>query len=628
VKGLLLAGALLALLVLAVHARALGNGFVSLDDEPYVTANPEVRAGLSWAGIQWAFTTTREANWHPLTWISHMADVELYGLEPFGHHLTNVLIHAVNALLVLLLFSRMTGRVWASATLAALFAVHPLRVESVAWVAERKDLLCALFGLLSMLAYVRYVRGGRWGAYVAAMAFFALGLLSKPMLVTLPFLLLLLDYWPLERLERIGWPRLLLEKVPLLALSAASCVVTMWAQGKGGAIADASLPLAARLGNAPLSYLAYLEQSVVPVSLSVLYPHPGSASLAAVAAAALLVAVSLAAIRWARALPYLAVGWFWFLGALVPVIGLVQVGWQARADRYTYLPSIGLALAVVWGASDLWHRFGAPQWLLRIAAAAALCSLSLLTWRQIGYWKDSPALFAHGLEVTERNHILHINLGIEQVRRGQLEDAIGHFRRAVAIEPGYWYGQLALGSALARGNQPAEAVACLETALRQHPDSAEARSALEAAREKVGRDAAPDSAPLRYERARALVAAGRRSEAKDELRAALRLSPDFPPAATLLVAMLATAPDAWPSEGEEALGLARQLALQSGNRDPNALDLLAAAQAQVGRYAEAVRTAERAIRLADASGQKSLSRVIAERLAFYRAGRPYRAGSQ
>ncbi len=399
----------------------------------------------------------------------------------------------------------------------------------------------------------------------------------------------------------------------------------MWAQGSGGAIADASLPLAARLSNAPLAYLAYIRQTFVPVSLAVLYPHSGNTSLDAIAAAALLLAVSIAAIRFARSLPYLAVGWFWFLGALVPVIGLVQVGWQARADRYTYLPSLGLALAVVWGVSDLWRRFGAPQWLLGITAAAALGVLSFLTWRQIGYWKDSPTLFAHGLEVTERNHILHINLGIEQVRRGELQDAIGHFRRAVAIEPGYWYGQLALGSALVRANQPAEAVTCLETALRQHPDSAEAMRALEAAREMLAREAAPDSAPLRYERARTLVASGRRSEAKDELRAALRLSPGFEPAATLLVAILATASDASPSEGQEALGLARELARQGGNSDPNSLDLLAAAQAQVGRYAEAVATAERAIRLADAAGQKSLSRVIAERLAFYRAGRPYRA---
>ena len=690
---------------------------MSLDDEPYVTANPEVRSGLSWQGIRWALTTTREANWHPLTWISHMADVQLYGLDPFGHHLTNVLIHAVNALLVLLLFARMTARVWPSAAVAALFAVHPLRVESVAWVSERKDVLCALFGLLAMLAYARSVRAGKTGASPLAAALFVLSLLSKPMLVTLPFLLLLLDFWPLERLSAQDgsllrkpgpWRRLALEKWPFFLLSAASCAVTLRAQRMGGAMADNTLALSARLGNAATSYLAYLGKTVAPFSLSVLYPHPGRAGWTAVLAVAVLGALSLFALSRARRLPYVAVGWFWFLGALVPVIGLVQVGWQARADRYTYLPSIGLAVILVWGSVDLARRFQiGPRWLFA-ASAAAVGFLSFLTWREIGYWKDSETLYARGLATTERNHILQINLGIERVRHGSVSEGIDHFRKAVEIQPGYWYGQLTLGAALAGAERPAEAIPYLETALRLHPDSVEGKTALGSALAALGRlpeaaaqlkqavalepgsvraryalaktlelqgqasealeeyrevvaldpshvdaqdrlsqgllaagklpDAlaqldgalrlSPNSERLHVTRARALVAAGRRAEGKDELRAALRLSPGFSPAATLLIAMLATSADTSPAEAEEALDLARDLSLQGGGRDPNLLDLLAAAQAQAGQYAEAVQTAELAIRLADAGGQKAVSRVIAGRLAFYKAGRPYRAATR
>jgi tetratricopeptide (TPR) repeat protein len=634
-------------LALAVYGRALGNGFVSLDDEPYVTDNAQVRAGLSGAGVGWAFATTREANWHPLTWISHMLDVELFGLRPFGHHLVNVLIHVANALLVLLLWARMTGRVWPSAAVAALFAIHPLRVESVAWVSERKDVLCAFFGILAILAYVAWVRRGARGAYVAALSLYAMSLLSKPMLVTLPFLLLLLDFWPLGRLDRGPSRRLFIEKVPFLALSAASCAVTLWAQASGGAIADWGLPFAARASNALVSCLAYLTQTFAPVSLSVLYPHPGRVNLTAAAgAAAVLLGVSAAALAAARRRPYFAVGWFWYLGMLVPVIGLVQVGWQARADRYTYLPSIGLAVAVVWGLSDLAGRSAAGLWLLRAAAVALVGCLSFLTWRQIGYWKDSATLYAHGLAVTQSNHILHIDLGIEEVRRGRLAEGIGHFEQAVAIQPGYWYGQLALGSALNRDGRPAEAIAHLETAARLHPDSAETKAALAQAAEKVagqlyaqGRTAeaaarleeavraAPDNSGLRYEHGRALAASNRNAEAKDELRAAVRLSPDFRPALMLLAAMLATSSGATPAEGEEALQLAERLVSLGGNRDPNDLDLLAAAQAQTGRYAEAVETAQRAILLADAAGEPALSRVIAGRLAFYRARRAYRAGS-
>ena len=710
-----IAQVLLALLVVAVYARALGNGFVTLDDEPYVTANSHVRSGITWANLSWAFTATREANWHPLTWISHMLDAELFGMRPWGHHLTSVLIHAATALLVLQLWFLLTARLWASAAVAALFAIHPLRVESVAWVAERKDLLSALFGVLALLAYVRWVRGRQRSAYFAALGFFAASLMSKPMLVTLPFVLLLLDYWPLSRWtapegsdppDRRVASRLLAEKIPFFLLSAASSVVTYWAQKTGGAMADLSVGLLPRLSNAALSYVIYLEKSVAPFSLSVLYPHPGTASAAAIPAAIVLLAISAACVVWARSRPYLAVGWFWYLGTLVPVLGLVQVGWQARADRYTYFPSIGLAVAVVWGLSDLWTRFFAAPRVLRAIAVAAVIFFSVLTWREIGYWKDSETLYEHGLAVTRNNHILHVNLGIERVRQGRLSEAVQHFEEAVRIRSDYWYGQYAYGAALAGNQRPAEGIPHLEAALRLHPGSAEARTALGGALASQGRwaealaqirkaveldpDSArshytlgwvlesqgraeealpeyraavrleadyaeaherlgrllltrgksadglaelaeavrsqPNSEQLRYTHAVALMSARRSAEAREEVREALRLAPNWQPALTLLTAMLATENDPSESDRSEALRLAGVLVQASGGRDPGALDLMAAAQAQSGRFDEAVETAQRALDLAKASGQAAAAQQIEKRLSFYRAGRPFRAG--
>jgi len=619
-RNVLEVAALLAALSLAVFGRALCNGFVSLDDEPYVTANPRVLGGLSWAGVRWAFTTTTEANWHPLTWISHMADVSLFQTSPFGHHLTSVLLHAVNSALVLLMLFRLTGRLGRSATAAALFAVHPLRVESVAWVAERKDVLCAFFGLLAFLAYATWAQRRSGGAYVATCALLTASLLCKPMLVTFPLLALLLDFWPLGRFERESGRRLVAEKLPFAALSAAFSVIALRVQAGGGAVAGLDLAPAARVSNALLSYAAYLGQTFLPVSLSVLYPHPGRPSAAAIAAAALLLAVSMAAVFLRRRYPYLFSGWFWFAIALLPVIGLVQIGWQARADRYTYLPSIGLLMALVWGITELSERAGVSRRLLAGAAAAAVVALALTTVRQIGNWKDSATLYAHGLEVTPANPILHIDMGIEQVRRGRTEEGIAHFRQAVAIEPRYWYGELALGTALSRSGEADEAVPHLARALSMRPDSVEAGKELDGARAAA--------AGRHTGRAKELLHAGDVAAARDELRSALRLSPDWPPAAILLIAIIGGSPDASPTEAEEALTLAERLVEKSGGQDAGAFDALAVAQAQLGRFSEASATAGRALQLAQASHQPELARAIAGRLALYEARRPYRAGSQ
>ena len=618
-RSVLAAAALLAALALAVFARALGNGFVSLDDEPYVTANPHVLAGLSWDGIRWAFTTTTEANWHPLTWVSHMADVSLFGTNAPGHHLTSVLLHAANSVLVLLLLVRLTGALGRSVAAAALFAVHPLRVESVAWVAERKDVLAAFFGLLAFLAYAAWAQGRAKNAYGAALGLLLASLLCKPMLVTFPLLALLLDVWPLGRLERESGRRLFAEKLPFFGLSAAFSALALWAQATGGAVAGRSLPFAARLSNALIAYVEYLRQIVLPLSLSVLYPHPGHASAGALAAAVFLLAVCLAAVAWKRSCPYFFSGWFWFVIALVPVIGLVQIGWQARADRYTYLPSIGLAVALMWAAADIAERVRAPRGALAVAAAAVVSALSVATVRQIGFWRDSITLYAHGLEVTDRNPILGINLGIEEIRQGRTAEGTDQLRQAVAIEPRYWYGQLALGAGLARNGEPDEAVPHLETALAMRPDSAEAKKELDGARSAA--------ASRHTARARSLLAAGDLSPAKDELRTALRLSPDWPQAVTLLVAVIGGSPSASAAEKEEALSLATRLVEKTGGRDAAALDVLAVAQAQLGHFPEAVASAERGEQLARESGQRDLAQAVSRRLALYRAGRPYRTGS-
>jgi tetratricopeptide (TPR) repeat protein len=612
--------ALVAALALAVFGKALGNGFVSLDDEPYVTANPRVLQGLSWQGVRWAFTTTTEANWHPLTWISHMGDVSLYGTDPSGHHLTSLLLHGANAALVLLLLFRLTGQPGRSTAAAALFAVHPLRVESVAWVAERKDVLSAFFGLLALLAYTAWAQRRSGAGYAAACALLAASLLCKPMLVTFPLLALLLDFWPLRRFERDSAPGLAAEKLPMVVLAAAFSAIALRVQAGGGALAGLALSPAARVANALQSYVAYLEQTVLPFSLSVLYPHPGRASGAALAAAALLLAVSLTAASFRRRAPYVFTGWFWFLIALVPVIGLVQIGWQARADRYTYLPSIGLLMALVWGLAELGERARIPRSVLAAAAAAAVAALALATVRQIGYWMDSETLYAHGLAVTGPNPVLEINMGIEQMRRGETEAALRHFRQAVAIEPRYWYGELALGAALARDGNPDEAMPHLTRALSMRPDSAEAQKELDSARSAA--------ASRHTEGARQLLAAGDVPGAKGELRSALRLSPDWPPAATLLVAIVGSSPDAPPSETEEVLALATRLVAKTGGQDAGALDVLAVAQAQLGRFSDAVATAERSEALARDSGQLELATAVSRRLALYRSGHPYRTGSR
>ncbi|HEV2729274.1 MAG TPA: hypothetical protein VGV15_04510 [Terriglobales bacterium] len=443
-SGLLLFG------TLALYSPVRGHDFVNYDDDDYILKNPHVTDGLTWQAIRWSVTATEQCNWHPVTWLSHALDCQLFGLEAGYHHLTSALIHSLNALLLFLLLQRATGAVKRSFVVAALFACHPLGVDSVAWAAERKNVLSTFFLLLTLGAYGWYARRPRLKSFAAVVGMFALALASKPMVVTLPFVLLLLDYWPLQRVaewtqqsssfpvpQRSIW-LLLREKLTIFALSIASCALTVWAQKVGDAVRSSQLfPLRARFANALLSYVLYIWKMFWPLKLSAFYPHPG-ASLAVwkpVAAAALLCAISIAVWLERRSRPYLLVGWLWFLGTLVPVIGVVQVGDQGMADRYTYLPLIGLFLMVVWGISDLFDRLRLGPKLRWAVALGVVGAMSFLTLRQLDYWQDSVTLWTHAFEVTAGNLQVEKQLANAMVRENQHEAVAPHLINIARLDP-------------------------------------------------------------------------------------------------------------------------------------------------------------------------------------------------
>jgi len=442
----------LAAITLLVFWPATRAEFINYDDPDYVTENSHIQSGLNWDVVRWSFTSGYAGNWHPLTWLSHALDISFFGLQPAGHHTVNVVLHALNAMLVFLLFQRLTGATWRSALVAALFALHPLRVESVAWVSERKDVLCAFFGLLSLIAYARYAGAGSRtkGWYITALLCFALGLLSKPMLVTWPCVLLLLDYWPLRRFELTAFrsqaalfKKLLREKLPFFALTLASCVITFWVQKAQGAVAPKGLPLDTRIANAFLSCEKYLENFFWPTKLAAFYPHPATRNPAlrdwvnweVGFAVVVVIVLTVMVYRWRNRRPYLLIGWLWYLGTLVPVIGILQVGAQAMADRYTYLPMIGIAFALVWLAGD-WLASKRIEFLgPAIAAVGLLVGCAWLTHQQIGYWSDTKTLFVRALDVTKQNATAHVNVGALLEHEGKLDEATYHYQQALVADP-------------------------------------------------------------------------------------------------------------------------------------------------------------------------------------------------
>lgn len=534
-------------LVCVVFGRTRQYQFLNYDDDDYVYANPHLTGGLTAGGLRWAFTHVHAHNWHPLTTLSHMLDCQLFGLNPWGHHLTNVLLHAAAAVLLFLTLRSLTANLWRSAFVAAVFAIHPLRAESVAWISERKDVLSGVFFMLTLWTYGRYARSTvrSLGNYFAALLFFAFGLMGKPTLVTLPFVLLLLDYWPLRRIRSAkffgAWRYLLFEKAPFFVLTAISCVVTFGVQQK--AAENGLKPeFLQRIGNALLSYAAYLRETVDPRHLAVFYPyHVDDLGIGQpVGALALLLAVTGLFFIVRRTYPFLLVGWLWFLGMLVPMIGLVQVGLQSRADRYTYLPQIGLAIAATWTASEFFGKLRHGSAALAVTALLILGPLVALSSAELSHWRNSETLWNHAIENTSRNPVAQNSLGRVLLEKGELEQAAIHFQEALKFEPESAVIHSNLGKTLQRQQRIGEAAIEFETALQLKPDYAEgfydlgnicmdagqAEQAIRYYERAV--ELKPDLAGVYNNLGNAFRRLGHRDEAIANYRKAIRLRPDMP----------------------------------------------------------------------------------------------------
>jgi Flp pilus assembly protein TadD len=588
----------LAMATFGIYAQVIQHQFISLDDGWYIKDNPNVNRGVTHAGLVWAFTTFYEGNWHPLTWIAHMIDSQLFGMNAGGHLLVNVLIHVANTLLVFWFLSRTTHARWPSAVVAALFALHPLHVESVAWASERKDTLSTFFGLLSLICYARYAEADsrKWYGWTALTL--GLGLLAKPMLVTWPFVMLLLDYWPLRRLSQstsqktflISIAALVREKLPLFAIVAASCVITFFAQAHGGAVRTfTDVPIALRLLNALVSYAKYLLLTFWPHDLAVYYPFT-SVRIPAwqiIAAVSLLSGITAVCVSQRRSRPYLIVGWLWFLGTLVPAIGLVQVGGQTMADRYLYIPSIGLFTAVVFGLADIAKTRRVAASLTAAIAGVVLIVLAILTNAQIHLWSDSFTLFKHTIAVTPPNLIIENSLGTAMDNAGRYDEAAEHFEKALQVQRDHYEVIVNMGLTRYHQGRLSEAIDYYQAAIRSHPDAAEAHAQLclalwkqnrnEAAYDEVLRASqlAPKDANIRNYLGIALGRLRRFPEATDQLREALRLNPNSADAHNNLgLALLASGkPQESIPEFETALRLQPEL--------KGAADNLRRAQAQL-----------------------------------------------
>jgi len=540
---------LLTLGTCAVYVQTYTHEFLCYDDTVYVTENRYVRAGLTFEGMVWALTGVHHATWHPLTSLSHMLDVELFGLDPRGHHMMNVVLHVINAALLFWVLRRMTGASWPSGFVAALFAVHPAHVESVAWVAERKDLLSTFFWMLTMLAYLRYTEQRSTNRYVLLTVLFVLGLMAKPMVVTLPFVLLLMDYWPLGRFDKSAaagqarvlrfWP-LVREKVPLFGLTLCACAIAIVAQRSAGSVRPLdTYPLSVRIGNSVTSYLLYVGKALWPSRLAVFYPfHTEPLPLWQFAGAtATLLAVTTAVFAFKR-YRYMAVGWLWYLGTLVPVIGIVQIGSQAMADRYTYIPFIGLFIMAGWGLAELAARWRNMRIGLTVACPVALALLMLVAWRQTRYWHDSEKLFQHAVRVTSYNSLAHLNLGFALLQQGRTDEAVDHFSESLRIKPDSANTLTNLGIARAAQGRFGEAIDCFSKALALDPRHADAHYNMGVALARHGDNRAaaahlsetvqlrPDDADARVKLGILLMLDGNLLAAREHFQEALRLRPD------------------------------------------------------------------------------------------------------
>jgi len=565
-KAVVFVYAVLALAVVAAFEPVRHNDFVEYDDSQYITENRHVMKGLTGRSVAWAFSNTETGNWHPVTWLSHMLDCQLYGLNPVGHHVTNVLLHLANTLMLFWIFRKMTGSMWASLFAAALFGLHPLRVESVAWAAERKDVLSAFFWILTTIAYFRYTKCPGIGKYLLIIPVFILGLMSKSMLVTLPFTLLLLDYWPLKRLSF----RVLLEKIPLFVISAIFCVIAYISQKTAGATEQLTgMPLSFSFLNAVVSYIRYLSKTFFPHKLAVLYPFPiaGFSKTLQIISFVIIITITLMVVFAARRKRYLFTGWFWYLGVMVPVIGVVQIGIQSMADRYTYLPSIGICIILAFGIADIVSRLNMPVKIMKVSGGAILVVLILCTRMQIGHWKDASSLYKHATETTKDNYYMHNSYGRILANNGYFDEAFEQFDLTLKINPTYAEGYCYTAEAYRRMGKL-------------------------------------DAAIINWNKA-------------------LEYDLDHHHALNNLAWIRATHPDSEMRDPDKALMMAKKACRLTEYQNVGYIDTLAASFAASGDFANAITNAQKAIELAISIGEKGQIDIMKAKLALYRANRQY-----
>ena len=645
-------GLLLALVTILAYWPATQNGFVNYDDDLYVTQNAVVQNGLTWPGIHWAFTKINVSNWHPLTWLSHMADCELFRLNAGGHHLDSVLIHAANAALLFALLRRLTDKIWSSAFITALFAWHPLHVESVAWISERKDVLSLFFALLALLAYARYaelskVQSPKSKIYFAwSLLAFALSLMAKPMLVTLPFVLLLLDYWPLGRvaackLQAEGSAlrnfQLIIEKWPFFLLTAAACIVTVIAQHDAAMVPLHRVPLGLRLENVVTAYTSYLAKTIWPAQLAIFYPLPKQIPLwEVVAATTILLIISGFSWHERRRRPYLLVGWLWYLGTLVPVIGLVQVGDQAMADRYTYFPLIGIFLAATFLIKDFAEcQRLAPRWLGMLAGVVLVACL-LVTEKQLAYWRDSRTLFTHALAVTRDNALAHLNLGEAFQEQNHPAEALAEYQTVLRISPTREEAYNNIGRILNDQGKPAAALEYCQAALQLNPQSPAQHNSVGIILAELGRtnealrhfDEAiqcdASYAPAYFQKGRLLLRQGNDFAAVKLLNQALQIEPDNFQMLIYTARVLAADENSSGRNGAQALAYANNAARLGGATQPVVLDTLAMALAECGRFAEATQIQQQTVTMVRTGVQPEDAAIMQQRLALYQKAQPWR----
>jgi tetratricopeptide (TPR) repeat protein len=660
------------------------NDFIDVDDLRYVTENPQVKAGITKDSIVWAFTTGHASNWHPLTWLSHMLDCQLFGLNPFWHHLTSLLFHTANTLLLFWIFKRMSGNIWASAFIAAVFALHPTHVESVAWAAERKDVLSGFFWMLTIAAYILYTEKPVKGRYFLVIVLFGLGLMAKPMLVTLPFVLLLLDYWPLKRFQskekRSSFFNLILEKMPLIMLIVVSSIITFLVQRKGGAISSEDImTFNIRVSNALVSYFRYIGKTIYPANLSILYLHQlGTMPLwKPIISFLALVLITIAVLYNLRKRAYLFTGWFWYVGTLVPVIGIVQVGFQAFADRYTYIPTIGISLIAVWGIEELLQKRRYREYIFGISAAVVLTALLISTRVQVSHWRDNIAIHEHSLSVTKDNYVLLDSYGLALLKEGRIQEAIEQFDKSLSIEPdlsGTRAKRLFAYQALARNfvleeeyeeavkyynrvleietNQPEiynelahtfslqrkyeQAIVNYRKALKIEPDNAVSHANLAEIYNKQGNlekavehyvtllQTKPDFAVAHGQLGYIFAQQNKMEQAIKHYQEAIRIKPDWLELMNNLAWILATCNDNDLRDGNKALKLAQKACELTDYQNYGFLDTLAAAYAETEDYTKAVETAQKALELVKSEGHEEPAKEIQSHLHLYKENQPYR----